>query len=128
MHLLLPWNFFFSLNTIAPVGEIAAVSRFKYPSLQGLQLVLWHGTTPSSSSGLHSALVSRRFKFAGCLADKMTLFFYYHFIISTNTNKEQVQVHTATILHNNRMHLKCASQEIKASVRESNLSTLKFLL
>ena len=75
MYLLLQWNFLFSLNKIAPVGEMAAVSRIRYTSLQRSQFVLWHGTTPNSSSGLNSAIVSTRFKFAGCLVDKMTLFF-----------------------------------------------------
>ena len=43
-----------------------------------------------------------------------------HSITGTSTKKEQVQVHTATILHNNRMHLKCASQDTKTNFMSSH--------
>ena len=38
-------------------------------------------------------------------------------ITGTSTKIEQVQVHTTAILNNNRMHLKCASQDTKTNFK-----------
>ena len=43
--------------------------------MQRSQFGLLQGTTPSSSSGLNSALVSRRLRFGGCLVASKDLFF-----------------------------------------------------
>ena len=75
IFLLLQLKFLFSLNRVAPVEDLASSSFLRYPKEQRSQFDLLQGTTPNSSSGLNSALVSKRFRFGGCLVASRGLFF-----------------------------------------------------
>ena len=75
IFLLLQLKFLFSLNRVAPVEDLASSSFLRYPKEQRSQFDLLQGTTPNSSSGLNLALVSKRFRFGGCLVASRGLFF-----------------------------------------------------